>query len=286
MKSLNLLSILLLFTACSTLDMTLIEDEGNRADLDPLKLEAGINLYHCNVDLIRQRTIQNNSSEESGKEIDMPYHYLGVKLGNGLFYDANNNLYVDLIDFYGLDQTNYSIIIKKNQPLAPDLLYDKTDDEFHFKENSSLGKRISISIEENEIAINSGFFNSEIILSKIEEGFRASSRGFIGATEDSEISTLSSGGVEMRNKDDFINVSIDENGFVTFNDSVQIRKDQNDLILEFYRPMRPAKIYHFFKTNTGFVFYDETYRGVMAEKRENTIIVYLNQEETFRAILE
>jgi hypothetical protein len=59
--------------------------------LEPLSLKPSCEVHNLRIDIIRNtETVQVNDS--TTKTEDVPYHPLGFDLGNGLFFDLNENL--------------------------------------------------------------------------------------------------------------------------------------------------------------------------------------------------
>lgn len=78
------------FSCTTTLEITEI-NELNKVMFDSLIIQPDMELYDFRIDIIRQKyDEQVNDSTTETKEV--PYHYLGFNLGNGLFYDLNDNL--------------------------------------------------------------------------------------------------------------------------------------------------------------------------------------------------
>lgn len=93
----------LLLTGCSSLSLREI-NALNRIPFKPLRIQPGVEPNDLRVDVLRQteQTRVGNSTQTT----DVPYEALGLNLGNGLFYDLNENfsLRLDyLLDFEEAD---------------------------------------------------------------------------------------------------------------------------------------------------------------------------------------
>ncbi|WP_167619303.1 hypothetical protein [Maribellus sediminis] len=87
------LLIILIFTniACSsTLNITEIQDL-TKTRFDSLSIQPAIELYGLRIDIIRQ-TKEEQVNDSTILEEAVSYNFLGFNLGNGLFYDLNDNL--------------------------------------------------------------------------------------------------------------------------------------------------------------------------------------------------
>lgn len=65
--------------------------ELSKTKFDSLSIKPDIELYDFRIDIIRQTTEEQVNDSTTETE-DVPYHFLGFNLGNGLFYDLNDNL--------------------------------------------------------------------------------------------------------------------------------------------------------------------------------------------------
>lgn len=81
----------ILLSACATsLNVSEINSL-NRSHFDPLQISVGNELYNLRIDIIRQ-TDQNQLGSSETETVERPYHPVGFDLGNGLFFDLNENL--------------------------------------------------------------------------------------------------------------------------------------------------------------------------------------------------
>ncbi len=85
----------------------------DKIDLEPLKLEPGYDLYSIRLDIVRET--ENSPNFRGGTQL-MPYHRLGFHLGNGLFYDLNDNLCLLVNDIYGIEEDENFEIVERVSP--------------------------------------------------------------------------------------------------------------------------------------------------------------------------
>ncbi len=78
-------------SGCITIESGTVSEE-DKIPVEDLKLEKGVDIYQFRVDLVRSVKEENTSGKETDKNTDnnnpenlVPYHYLGVRFGNGLF---------------------------------------------------------------------------------------------------------------------------------------------------------------------------------------------------------
>lgn len=106
--------IILLISSCATLNISEIKNL-ERIEFDSLKLSFGRETNNFRIDLIRQNHIE--IVDDSTTNIrDTPYHPLGFDLGNGLFYDLNENLCLRVDYLLGFSSDYNFEMSKINRP--------------------------------------------------------------------------------------------------------------------------------------------------------------------------
>lgn len=96
----TLLAALATLASCTTLNQADIQRLEPTA-FEPLTLRPNYELYDFRMDIIRQQESQMVDSTMDTS--DTPYHRLGFDLGNGLFFDLNENLSFDLLTLMEVD---------------------------------------------------------------------------------------------------------------------------------------------------------------------------------------
>ena len=74
----------------------------NNVKFEPLFIQPDLELYDFRIDIIRQ-TIEKQVNDSTTETKEIPYHKLGFNLGNGLFYDLNDNLSLRIDYLLNLD---------------------------------------------------------------------------------------------------------------------------------------------------------------------------------------
>ena len=273
---------LILLISCTTLDRKFIEDENNRVTLDDIRLEMDYEVYHFRADLIRQTTIENVTTTDSVRvfstdqeDKDVPYHYVGLRLGNGLFLDYNHNLSVDLVEFFNLGKSDFSIIRKGNamDPGNVTIEYHKSDEMFTRNVKTFLGQNTTAQFGDDSAFIIDGLFRSEINVVKTDQKVLCIPRGIFGFLSK----------VEIERKDDSTVVipgfwqdsvfELRDSDTLEMGNQFIIEKLGSELLIEFQGMFGITTTYHFIRTANGFMFYDDNYRGVTAERNGDTIRV-------------
>jgi hypothetical protein len=97
---------------CTTIDPARLADISIRQPTGPLELRPAYDAFMIREDLVRATHSETRTSYTNGRmstysvQVPNAYHLLGIELGNGILMDYNNNLFVDLIRFYGMDDAS------------------------------------------------------------------------------------------------------------------------------------------------------------------------------------
>ncbi len=102
MKKLLFVFISLALAGCSVLKPTGVEPE-LRTTPAPLTTRPGYDIYNLRADIVRQQT--TTMVNEVYMTEPMPYNKIGMRIGNGLFFDMNNNLSIDLLRMLDADES-------------------------------------------------------------------------------------------------------------------------------------------------------------------------------------
>ncbi len=110
----SFLAVLSLMAGCASLEKRQIDDLVDRYPPEPLQLSIQPEYYSLRVDLVRKIMSTPptviNGIVAPGQQVDMPYHVVGVGLGNGIVFDLKKNLYFDLGSLLEIkDKDNFSI---------------------------------------------------------------------------------------------------------------------------------------------------------------------------------
>ncbi len=107
MRTLAFLFMIIIFYSCSTLNPQEISNL-KKTTFNPLQLRPGIETNDLRIDLIRQtETYNDTDSTTATRNVD--YHPLGFDLGNGLFFDVNDNLCLRIDYLISASPDNFNI---------------------------------------------------------------------------------------------------------------------------------------------------------------------------------
>ncbi|MFA8298561.1 MAG: hypothetical protein ACEPOV_00180 [Hyphomicrobiales bacterium] len=111
----HLFTIILLALCCVSCSNLILKEiqTTKRIEFEPLYVRPDIDLSNLRIDIIRQTETETSENVLTGEEEtetkDVPYCFMGFDLGNGLFYDLNENLSFRVLDLFGLDGAEYTI---------------------------------------------------------------------------------------------------------------------------------------------------------------------------------
>lgn len=296
MKSKVLLPLVLLvfLASCATLDSALIEDESQRTELEDLRLEMDAEVFHLRADLIRQ-TVEEKSTtlslsgagSEEEEISDVPYHYAGIRFGNGIYLDYNQNLSVDLVEFYNLDAGDFTVVQKLNSAdlFAPAIEYKLMGSEFIRAEKAILGHKTTVSLSGSPIVVEEGLFKTRIELFLHDDKLICKPDGVFGFLGKAEIEKTEEGlAIPGLWKDS--EFTWDGPDKIVVDKDFSITKEGNELLIEYKGIFGITKTYRFIRTAAGFIFFDNDYHGVMAEKKGDNITVTRDRTTVFTAEIE
>lgn len=103
----------LLSASCTTLNVSELQNL-QRVSFEPLQLRPEVEPNNLRIDLIRQ-TEEFQRNDTTVETLNTPYHPLGFYLGNGLFYDLNENLALR-VDYLLNAPTDGFDILRINRP--------------------------------------------------------------------------------------------------------------------------------------------------------------------------
>ncbi len=170
MKNANVSLVLILFLVCgcATISAEDIPTLAERQDFEPLKIELAYELYGLRIDVRRQTTTTTTTTTDSKgntvtqtQTVNVPYHYIGVDLGNGLFLDANGNLSLNILSLLGKsNRDDFAITQKSTGLLSRDIVYEKNSDLAIVKRGGLAGTT-EITVHQDGATFHGGFLKSE-----------------------------------------------------------------------------------------------------------------------------
>ena len=275
--------IILLLAGCATHKVSYIPAESEQISLEPLQVEIDHEAYLLRIDLIRQTTTEEYTTTDSQgntvtqtETVNVPYHYLGVDLGNGLFLDAHNNLSFNILKLLGIDREDDFKIVKNG------IIYEKTGNIFRLKYGNAINTEITLKDTGATITKTGGVIKAkanqlDIIVFNDEIVYEP--HGVLGALMKTKIIKTPEGAVvPFIGKDR--EITLNANGSIQLSEGLVIKPTGKSLFFDLTGRFGADRIY-FFKHRTYFlkrsknslVYYDENLNGITIDISENAVTV-------------
>lgn len=287
---LKIMGIILLVTSCATINEDYIFDESVREPVDELSLKMGYDIYKFRVDILRRTTTTTTTSTNAQghtstttQTVDVPYHYLGVRFGNGIFLDYNQNLSIDLVEFFNLGSSDFRITRKNNSLFSTKIIYKKTDNNFSRELKSLFGNTTTAVIKNDSISIKEGLFKNKVTINKLENEYQMIPEGVFDFLGKAKIIKNSDGSISFPGLwKDSLFTQIDDTK-IKMDDYFHISNLGNKIDIQYNGLFGYTTNYTFAKIKNGFIFYDKNLRGVLVQKEGNIITVSRNSKKLFTA---
>ena len=255
-------------SACASLNKAVVSDPNRRLGLQNLRLSADYDVYQLRVDLIRQTTSRYRGNNHY-QQLPTPYHPLGVELGNGLFYDANGNLTLNLDQLPELQHLNNFTIRKKERGSWNRVeTYTKQDQSF-LKEGSGLfSSKLKASLSDSAIVIDEGFLSPKNTIEVNAEGLQYGNGLFATSLKER------SGSVVLKK---FLNnEEYRQQGNTIYLDRDYLVAHKGEVIEITNARGLFRSIWHFIKIDNSYYFFDKHHRGVKITIRGQEVLVEEN----------
>jgi hypothetical protein len=282
---------------CSTLDRQKLTDPSIRKTLDPLTLDIGYDAYLLRADLNRATHSETRSVTLSGsggspytttETVVVPndYHYIAVVLGNGIIFDFNHNLCLDLARFYGFkDAENFKITLQAKGLLGAPTTFEKDEKKFAQTNKTLFGGRREVVFSDKAVDIvEPGLFAGKPRITINSDSVEYTPEGFPGL-----------GPIRISKPDDATVVfpgfwaqaefkKLDA-GRIILGKALEVVHHGTSIDITYRSLFGWDTTYSFFRTESGCFFYDtQSFQGVEVRRENDRILVFLNGvvEETYR----
>ena len=251
--------------ACASLDKAVVSDASQREGLQELQLTPGYDIYQLRVDLIRQTTT-DYVSDDSYQTDCVPYHYLGVNLGNGLFYDGNNNLTLNLDQLPELQHLENFTVIKETRGLwSQPEVYTKQGQSFQRESQGLIKARRKATLGDSVITIDEGFLSATKTITVNEDNITLRG-GLFSST--------------LQTQPDFILLKEFLRNERYYQEQNRIYLDRNYVVQDRGNIIEITQgrglfrqLFYFTKIANSYYFYNQRYRGVKITIRGNEVLV-------------
>jgi len=278
--------ICLLIQSCATLNVTEIKSTDNKLAIAPMNLKMGFEVYDLRIDLIRETTSQTVSSANgvsTTETVDVPYHYLGVYLFEGVFLDINNNLCFNVIDIIDPTyQKNFEVGQKNKLNQNTNFFYTvkRQGNEVVCKYHGFFGNSATrVQFLDSLIAIeSSGLTANQSILVKKDRLVYAP-KGLFGKLSKSEIVKTKNGYIVPRFGRDAEYTQTEQNTIV-LGKNTMVRNYGDRVEFIYQGILGSSTIFTLLKLKDGYIFHDKNNRGIRIKIDESKIFVEKNGKLT------
>jgi hypothetical protein len=277
-----LIAISLIFTSCYTLNVAEIRSKENKIPIETLDLRMGFEVYDLRIDLLRETTTQTVTGANgtvSSQTVNVPYHYLGVYLFDGVFLDLNNNLCFNVIDL--IDKTykkNFEVGLKNKLKQNTKFFYTvkRQGNEVNCVYRNFLGNsKTSIQFLDSGIVINGAGLQAKENIRVEKDRLVYGTSGLFKRLSKAEIVRTKKGyKVPRFGRDleyfqtDKKTIVLDKNGMI---------KNNGDKVEFIYKGILGTNNkYTLLKLKDGYIFHDKRNRGVRIKVDDNKIFVEKN----------
>jgi len=277
-----LIGIILIFTSCYTLNVAEIRSNDNKIPIEGLDLKMSFEVYDLRIDFLRETTTQTVSAANgavSSETVNVPYHYFGVYLYEGVFLDLNNNLCFNVIDL--IDSTykkNFEVGMKNKLKQNTEYIYTvkRRGNEVVCEYRNFLSNiRTFVNFQDSGIIIKgSGLRAKEKIKVKNDRLVYSTSGVFRNLSKVEIIKSKKGYKIPSFGRD-LEYLQIDQNTIVL--DKNAIVKNYGDRIEFVYKGIfGSSNKYILLKLKDGYIFHDKNNRGVRIKIDKNKIFVEKN----------
>ena len=264
------------------MDKELLQDPKKLDELEPLKLEPGIEPYDLRIDVKRQTRTEDAAAlnEKRTMTVELPYTPIGFHIGNGIFVDTNFNISLDVMELFGLEKLDdFSITRTYGNSMVKPRRYEKEGDTFQLTSGSAANKKIEVTFQDEAIEVlKSPGSNFEIVQ---EEGDLAIVP--MGAIRAIETHTISGEDGEFRIKKPLkkIYVTQTKKG-VSFGDYFTVAFEGNMLVFTYL----DRSTYTLARVGDDYYFFDKSYIGIKVSRQGNSIVVTEKSREQSTFVLQ
>ncbi len=276
--------VLSILYSCSTLNKTEIKSL-TKTSFDDLIISPAYEIYDLRIDLIRQTTTEQ-TSENSAETVNVEYNPLGFDLGNGIFYDINNNISLRMDHFFPVKSGNNIILeryrnVKKEEPSKKYIIKDST---FCTAEKAIFSYKKCINVESYNDSIclkNKNRFLYSIVKKDSTLFCKTKRKAKYAIFKKSNncyyIKTW------LKKKEYKLN-----NNEISFEKEYVIKMNKDKSIIEIYKRYirNEALEYYIIKSKNAIYIYDKKFRGKKIEYDDNELIVYDNKKFDYKIVMK
>ena len=277
-----ILSLLLIsLPGCATLGREELLNQAELLELAPPKISIDFDVYLLRIDLNRQYTTQMSTSTESDGRMSpqttsapLPYHYLGVNLGNGVFLDANMNLSLNLTEILGFGKNDSFRIVEKGKGwFGRDTTWIKEGNEVSIDYGGLLTRKRSITIRENGAVFKRGILAGEQEILVEPSRITFDPHGILGDWSKSHIEATPTGAVIPGFWHNTPVSTMLEDGSIALGNSLSVRLEGKALRFSYSGWFGAETSYRLYRSRNRIVYADEKNRGLLIDILDGRVLV-------------
>jgi hypothetical protein len=265
-----------LLCGCLTMDATRLSDLSIRQTPRPLTLLPGYDVYMVREDLVRathsqtQTTYVNGQASTQIVQVPNAYSELVIDFGNGIIMDYNYNLCVDLLRFYDMQDMACFAITKEPRGFTFEAeKYYKLEDGL-FESSFETGRRASF--KENRIEIESGMLKLKRFVEEKDDEVVFWGK-FLGEDINKSAKLTNAETLEVKGFWRDKTFTMDSPDRIAMGKYFKIETDNDHITITYTGIFGLSTVRTFFRTENGFIFFDQMNRGIEVIREGNCILV-------------
>ncbi len=280
-----------LFSSCRTLDSQLVEDKSANLPLPPFELQMAAEVASMRIDLVRQ-TNTHTDADGTGTMTHsttekIPYHPLGVYIGEGIFVDIHENITMNVLAvFQDSLLQNTSLMAKENSWLGERWHLEISPESWELRKSGILGDEVTrFRLSDSIIKIESSFLSSAQTIKLQENKLFYQPEGLLAKLNYAAIEPMEGGYTEVaRWRPTKFRQLTDST--LEIGRNLTITRYPQKWIFTYKGLLGTYAEYTLEKKPEGYLFYDNHYRGKFIKMDGKTIEVYENGKRKMEYTIE
>ncbi|MFO7938932.1 MAG: hypothetical protein R6U66_04195 [Bacteroidales bacterium] len=269
MKRFSYLAIMLsilAFSGCRTMDANLLEAEARNLTMPPFQLEMAAEVTNMRIDLVRQTTThvisEGTQSTMSSSTEDVPYHPLGVYIGEGIFIDLNENLTMNVLPLIQEQLPAQGKLVAREKAWFGQRKQLNIDaEQWELIESGFFGKKTTLfNLSDSLIEIRPSFLNAGQNIRFEDDRLVYQARGMFSKLSKATIKPVDDGFAEVARWEPLKVHQADENT-VEIGRYLTVTRYADKWVFVYEGFLGTYAEYTLLKRDDGYLFFDTHYRG-------------------------